>query len=88
MTHRPAPLVIRWYLSATGFQAITMPWGRAYYWPWPADPGLIAHEQAHLDQLRRLGQVRFVARYLWLLIRHGYERHPMEIEARERSGHR
>ena len=52
--HRPAPLLIRLYLRATGFRAITMPWGAAYYWPWPADSGLIAHEQAHLDQLARL----------------------------------
>lgn len=86
--HRPAPPPLRLYLRATGFQAITMPWGRAYYSPWPADPGLIAHEQAHLDQLARLGPVRFVARYLWLLARHGYEAHPMEREAREISGHR
>lgn len=85
--HRPAPLPIRLWLRATGFKGITMPWGRAYYWPWPADPGLIAHEQVHLDQLARLGPLRFVARYLWLLLRHGYERHPMEVEARETSGH-
>lgn len=86
--HRIAPLPIRLYLRATGYRGITMPWGRAYYWPWPPPDGLIAHEQVHLDQLRRLGPARFVARYLWLLARHGYERHPMEIEAREISGHR
>lgn len=86
--HRPAPLVIRLYLRASGFQGITMPWNRAYYWPWPPPDGLVAHERVHLDQLRRLGPVRFTARYLWLLLRHGYEAHPMEIEARERSGHR
>lgn len=86
--HRPAPLPIRWWLRATGYRGITMPWRRAYYWPWPPADGLIAHEEVHLDQLRRLGPVRFVARYLWLLIRHGYEAHPMEIEARERSGYR
>ena len=86
--HRPAPLLIRWYLRATGYCGITMPWRRAYYWPWPADRGLVAHEQVHLDQLARLGPVRFVARYLWLLLRHGYEAHPMEREAREISGHR
>lgn len=86
--HRPAPLPIRLYLRAAGFRGITMPWGRAYYWPWPPSAGLIAHEQVHLDQLRRLGAARFVARYLWLLIRHGYEAHPMEIEARKISGHR
>lgn len=86
--HRPAPLVIRWWLRATGFAAITMPWSRAYYWPWPPADGLVAHEQAHLDQIARLGPWRFTVQYLCLLARHGYEQHPMEIEARERSGHR
>ena len=86
--HRPAPPPLRWYLRATGFQGITMPWGRAYYWPWPPNPSLVDHERVHLYQLARLGPVRFVVRYLWLLLRHGYERHPMEIEAREISGHR
>ena len=84
--HRPAPLLIRWDLRAAGYRGITMPWRRAYYWPWPPADGLVAHEQVHLDQLARLGPVRFVALYLWLLARHGYEAHPMEIEARERSG--
>ena len=86
--HRPAPLLIRLYLRVTGFRGITMPWHRAYYWPWPPSDGLIEHEQVHLDQLRRLGSLRFVARYLWLLARHGYEAHPMEVEARQRSGYR
>ncbi len=76
-----------WWLRAAGYGGITMPWGRAYLVPERLhDPGLRAHEAVHLDQLRRLGPVRFVALYLWLLMRHGYDRHPMEIEARERSG--
>ena len=41
-----------------------------------------------LEQIERYGPWGFTARYLWLLIRHGYEAHPMEIEAREISGHR
>jgi hypothetical protein len=88
MTHRPAPLVIHWWLRATGFSAITMPWRVAYYATWPPDHGLVAHEEVHLEQIERYGALGFTARYLWLLIRHGYEAHPMEIEAREISGHR
>jgi hypothetical protein len=85
VTHRPAPLPIRWWLRATGFGAITMPWRIAYYATWPPDHELVAHEEIHLE---RYGPWGFTARYLWLLIRHGYEAHPMEIEAREISGHR
>jgi len=54
MTHRPAPLVIRWWLRATGYGAITMPWRVAYYLSWPPDHGLVAHEEVHLAQNERL----------------------------------
>jgi hypothetical protein len=88
MTHRPAPLVIRWWLRATGYEAITMPWRVAYYLSWPPDHGLVAHEEAHLAQIDRHGPWGFAARYLWWLFLHGYENHPLEIEARQRSGYR
>ena len=88
VTHRPAPLLIRWWLRATGFSAITTPWRAVYYLDWPPPPGLVAHEEVHLEQIERYGAWGFAARYLWLLMRHGYEAHPMEIEARIRSGHR
>jgi hypothetical protein len=86
--HCPAPAPLRWYLRVTGYQAITMPWSVAYYLSWPPSPGLIAHETVHLDQIDRYGPIGFTLRYLWQLARFGYERHPMELEARERSGHR
>jgi hypothetical protein len=60
----------------------------AYYLDWPPPEGLVAHEEVHLAQIERYGALGFTARYLWLLMRHGYEAHPMEIEARIRSGHR
>ena len=81
--HRPAPLVLRWWLRATGFQGITMPWRAAYYLHWPAPHRLVAHEQAHIRQIERYGAVGFLWRYAIGLIRHGYWNHPMEIEARE-----
>lgn len=43
---------------------------------------LIAHELQHVAQLEELGLLRYWLRYLRLLVRHGYERHPMEIQAR------
>lgn len=45
-------------------------------------PALIAHELQHVAQLAELGLLRYWVRYLTLLLRFGYERHPMEIEAR------
>ena len=87
MTHRPAPLVIRWWLRVTGFAAITMPWRVAYYLSWPPDHRLVAHEEVHLAQIERYGPWGFAARYLWWLARYGYWRHPMEVEARDKSGY-
>lgn len=78
---------IRWFLQATGYRGITMPWRVIYLAPGSeGDTGLIAHEAVHVEQIDRLGPIRFVYTYLYMLMRYGYERHPMEIEARERSG--
>jgi hypothetical protein len=46
------------------------------------DVRLIAHELTHVDQINRLGLARYWFRYLRLLKKHGYQDHPMEIEAR------
>jgi hypothetical protein len=43
---------------------------------------LIRHEQQHWRQYERMGLLRYYAVYLWLLLRHGYRNHPMEVEAR------
>ena len=48
-------------------------------------PVLLAHELAHVDQLARLGLARYWLAYLWLLLRYGYDLHPMELEAHEYS---
>lgn len=85
----PARGLILWYLRRTGFGGITMPWGRIYlvperFWETP----LRAHELIHLQQIQRYGAVGFTLRYLWWLARYGYERHPLEVEAREKSGSR
>jgi hypothetical protein len=64
-----------------------MPWRVAYYLDWPPPEGLVAHEAVHLEQIERYGAWGFSARNLWCLARYGYWRHPMEVEARERSGY-
>ncbi len=46
----------------------------------PAD--LVAHEWLHTEQERRLWYVGYLPTYFWLLLWHGYDLHPMEVEAR------
>lgn len=46
-------------------------------------PDNVAHELAHVHQIRRMGLLVYWFRYLFLLFRVGYENHPMEVEARE-----
>lgn len=43
---------------------------------------LLLHEWAHVQQIRRLGALRFYALYLWYSARHGYRDNPFEVEAR------
>lgn len=46
---------------------------------------VLRHELAHFVQYRRRGPLRYLAGYLWWLIRKGYQNHPWEIEARRRG---
>ncbi len=43
---------------------------------------VLRHEMAHWRQYEMLGLLRFYVEYAWGTIRYGYEKHPMEIEAR------
>lgn len=42
---------------------------------------LVAHEAAHITQVRQLGRPRFYTRYLLGQLRHGFrhDRHPLEV---------
>lgn len=46
---------------------------------------LFRHEMQHVYQIRRMGWWTFYGKYIYLLIRHGYQRHPFELEAWERQ---
>ena len=79
----PAPRLVRWFLRATGYTGITLPPLAIYLLPERMnDDRLRRHEAAHWAQYRRMGAIRFYVTYLWLLARHGYRDHPMEVEAR------
>ena len=43
----------------------------------------LRHERAHVEQWKRHGIARFPFLYLWYHLRHGYERNPFEVEARQ-----
>lgn len=46
-------------------------------------PAVVAHELAHVYQIRRMGLLMYWFRYLFLLFRVGYANHPLELEALE-----
>lgn len=78
-----APLLVRWYLNLTGYDGITLPpFGIYIREKCLSDDRLCRHEQMHWIQYMRMGAIKFYAVYLWQLFRYGYEKHPMEIEAR------
>ncbi len=61
---------------------LPLPWpwlAVVFYWG-PPTPGTRVHEAVHVEQIRRLGRLRFIATYLWGL-RRGYRRNPLEVEA-------
>lgn len=46
---------------------------------------LFRHELEHVYQIQRMGWWVFYLKYLWLLMRHGYQQHPFELEAEARQ---
>ncbi len=46
---------------------------------------LFRHELEHVYQIRRMGWLVFYVKYLWLLLRNGYDNHPFELEAKARQ---
>lgn len=73
-----------WVLNRLGCDGLTMPWRRIYIRPeCMFDAGLIQHEFVHIEQIDRLGPVRFSVTYLWQLWFYGYRRMPLEREANE-----
>jgi len=75
--------LIRLFLRTFGYKGITLPpWGIYILRDSLSDDGLVKHEQVHWAQYQARGVIKFYLGYLWLLMRHGYQNHPWEIEAR------
>lgn len=81
MNAKPAKHFVKWWLKLWGYRGITLPPFGIYVLDF--NPQLVKHEQAHWMQYQQLGVFKFYAKYLWLLAKHGYWNHPMEIEARK-----
>jgi hypothetical protein len=80
---------ILWFLETFDYSAITMPWQTVYLRPDRVGPQyqrLLDHESVHIDQIQKMGAVKFTVLYLWYNIRYGYQNNPLEIEARAKSG--
>lgn len=66
-----------------GFDGLTMPWRVVYILPESyLDGPLIIHELVHIAQIKRMGAIRFTLRYVFEMIWYGYNKSPLEIEAR------
>lgn len=68
----------RWVLSRRGYAAITL--GHVVIAGREPTEALLRHERHHVDQYERLG-LAFLPVYLRLYRRHGYARHPLELDA-------
>jgi len=69
------------------FGAMVTPWKTIHIMEHRKDDAkLIEHEMVHIDQINRLGSLRWTIMYLWYQLRYGYDENPFEIEAREKSG--
>jgi len=76
-----------WLLHRVGHYALTTPWGTIYCVPEQLDnPKLLAHEQVHLEQIKRDGAVKWTVKILYQYARYGYSGSEYEIEARNISG--
>jgi hypothetical protein len=81
---KPASLFIRWFLNAVKRDAVTLPpFGIYCRASVLGDMQLAAHEQVHWEQYQKMGFWRYYLTYLWYQIRYGYDKNPMEVEAKK-----
>ena len=81
---RVGVLPVNWLMHRLKIMGLATPFGifiRSDVTPERRVP-LIRHELTHQDQMRRLG-VRFYIQYLRQYAKYGYNKMPLEIEARQ-----
>lgn len=72
------------FMRRRGWAGVTLPTPfvlTVLFW---GDPDLNErlHEYAHIQQIRRMGRIRWTITIIYQYWRHGYEAAPLEIEAR------
>lgn len=83
MNTRTATGLLAWLMRRAGFLGWTSFWNVIYVLPGHEhNERLLRHERKHLEQIERLGRLRFSVEYLGELARHGYWNNRFEIEAR------
>jgi hypothetical protein len=76
-----------WFLRWVGHWAVTLPTGTIYCVPEQLqNQQLLAHENVHVDQIRREGPFLWTLKCWYYYIRYGYANSPYEIEARKLAG--
>ena len=87
-TYVPANALWRRVLKTFDTPALTMPWRTVYYDATVRRDQPILwmevrlHEDVHIEQIDRMGGIKFAVIYLCQLARYGYWNAPLEIEAR------
>lgn len=75
--------LIALYMRACGFRGWASFWRTIYVLPgFEHDQRLLRHERKHLEQIERDGRFLFAIKYLYWLLRYGYQKCPYEVEAR------
>lgn len=73
-----------WYLKLVNAGAIALPGRKVvlmdHHW---RNHAIISHELGHIEQYEKMGTIKFLFMYFALMARHGYQKHPLEIEARK-----
>jgi hypothetical protein len=83
---KPAYGLSLWFLKTFKYKAITMPWGVVHMLPSHLhDESIRAHEAVHLEQIARMGAVKWSATYLRDLIAHGYKDKDNILESEARN---
>lgn len=78
------PLIIKMWMDYHRYTGLATPWNTIYfrnkiYYT----PRLLAHEEMHIEQMKRDGKLKFLVKYVYYWCKVGYWDNPYEIEARE-----
>lgn len=86
---KPASGLVLWFLKYSNALAVTTPWRTIFCIPGSElNAQLLAHEQVHIEQIRRDGAIVWMLKVLYYRVRYGYasNKNLIEQEARDKAG--